>query len=127
MTDKKLKMQSYRELQVWQQSMALTLLVYRMTQQFPREEQYGLTNQLRRAAVSVPANIAEGYGRLNRKEYIQFLGIARGSNCELQTLIEIAQGMSFGELDKLREAYMQSHEVGKMLFKLIASLRSTAN
>lgn len=127
MTDKKLKMQSYRELQVWQQSMALTLLVYRMTQQFPREEQFGLTSQLRRAAVSVPANIAEGYGRLNRREYIQFLGIARGSNCEIQTLIEIAQGLSFGESAKLREAYIQSHEIGKMLFRLIASLRPATN
>ncbi len=107
--------------------MALTLLVYRITQQFPREEQFGLTSLLRRAAVSVPANIAEGYGRLNRKEYVQFLGIARGSNCEVQTLIEIAQGLSLGETDKLREAYVQSHEIGKLLFKLIASLRSNAN
>jgi len=127
MTDKKLKMQSYRDLEVWQQSMALTLLVYRITQQFPREEQFGLTSQLRRAAVSVPANIAEGYGRLNRKEYVQFLGIARGSNCEIQTLIEIAQGLSFCEPDKLREAHAQSHKIGQMLFRLIASLRSIAN
>ena len=107
--------------------MALTLLVYRLTQQFPREEQFGLTSQLRRAAVSAPANIAEGYGRLNRREYVQFLGIARGSNCEVQTLLEIAQELSYGETDKLREAYAKSHEIGKMLFRLIASLRSAAN
>lgn len=127
MTNKKIKVQSYRELQVWQKSMALTLLVYRVTQPFPREEQYGLTSQIRRAAVSIPANIAEGYGRLNRKEYVQFLGIAQGSNCEAQTLVEIAQGLGFGDVEKLREIYAQSNEISKMLFRLITSLRSPAN
>ena len=127
MTSKKAKIQSYRELQVWQKSMALTLLVYRMTQQFPREELYGLTSQLRRAAVSVPANIAEGYGRLNRKEYVQFLGIAQGSNCEVQTLVEIAQGLGFGDVVALREIYAESNEISKLLFRLIASLRSPVN
>jgi four helix bundle protein len=71
--------------------MQLTVAIYRMTQNFPREEQYGLTSQIRRSAVSVPSNIAEGHGRLNTGEYRQFLGIARGSNFEVQTQLEIAR------------------------------------
>jgi four helix bundle protein len=70
--------------------MQLTVAIYRLTQNFPREEIYELTSQIRRSAVSVPSNIAEGQGRLNTGEFRQFLGVARGSNCELQTQIEIA-------------------------------------
>jgi four helix bundle protein len=79
------KIQSFRDLQVWQRSMEMTLAVYRLTRGFPHEEIYGLTSQMRRSAISVPSNIAEGQERLNTREFIQFLGIARGSNCELQT------------------------------------------
>jgi len=75
------RVQSFRDLQVWQKSMELTVVVYRITQSFPREEAFGLTSQLRRSAVSIPSNIAEGQGRLNTREFRQFLGIARGSNC----------------------------------------------
>jgi four helix bundle protein len=75
--------QSYRDLQVWQRAMQLTVSVYRLTQGFPREEMHGLTSQLRRAAVSIPSNIAEGQGRNSTGEFRNFLGIARGSNCEL--------------------------------------------
>jgi len=71
--------------------MELTVAVYRITASFPREEVFGLTSQLRRAAISIPSNIAEGQGRLNTREFRQFLGIARGSNCELQTQLEIAR------------------------------------
>jgi four helix bundle protein len=77
--------QSFRDLQVWQRAIQLTVAVYRMTQDFPREELYGLTSQIRRSAVSVASNIAEGQGRLSRGEFRQFLGIARGSNFEVQT------------------------------------------
>lgn len=77
--------------------MELTALVYRITQQFPREEAFGLSAQLRRAAISIPSNIAEGQGRLNRKEFRQFLSVARGSNCELQTQLEIARALGFGD------------------------------
>jgi four helix bundle protein len=76
--------------------MQLTVAIYRLTQEFPREELYGLTSQIRRAAVSVPSNIAEGHGRLNTGEYKQFLGIARGSNFEIQTQLEIARALAIG-------------------------------
>lgn len=117
------KLQSFRDLQIWQRSMEMTLLIYRLTQSFPREELYGITSQLRRASVSIPANIAEGQGRLNKKEFIQFLGIARGSNCEVQTLLEVAHDLGLGDDKILREAHSLSQEVGKMLFRFIASLK----
>jgi len=72
--------QSFRDLIVWQRSVQLTVAIYRLTQNFPREEMYGLSSQMRRSAVSVPSNIAEGQGRLSTGEFRQFLGIARGSN-----------------------------------------------
>lgn len=121
------KIQSFRDLQVWQRSMEMTLRVYRLTQGFPREEQYGITSQLRRAAVSIPANIAEGQGRLNKGEFIQFLGIARGSNCEVQTLLEVARELGFGDSTMLRETYALSEGTGKMLYSFIASLCASSS
>src|ERR1700677_673204 len=88
---------SFRDLTVWQRSMQLTVAIYRLTQEFPREEIYGLTSQIRRAAVSLPSNIAEGHGRLNKGEYRQFLGIARASNFELQTQLQIARELEMGD------------------------------
>ena len=84
--------------------MELTTVIYRLTQSFPREEMFGLTSQLRRSAISIPSNIAEGQGRLNTREFLQFLGIARGSNCELQTQLEIARRLGFGNSQLLDEA-----------------------
>lgn len=77
--------ESYRDLKVWQRAIQMTLAIYRVTTGFPKEEMFGLTSQLRRAAVSVPSNIAEGYGRGTKGEYKQFLAMARGSNLEVQT------------------------------------------
>jgi four helix bundle protein len=82
---------SYRDLVVWQKSMALVINVYRCTQAFPKAEKYGLAAQSRRAAVSVPSNIAEGQGRISTGEFKQFLGHARGSLLEIETQISIAQ------------------------------------
>src|ERR1035437_4851243 len=96
--------QAFRDLQVWQRSIQLTVVVYRLTQNFPREEIYGLTSQIRRAAVSVPSNIAEGQGRLTIGAFRQFLGIARGSNYELQTQLEIARSLGFGNPELIDEA-----------------------
>ena len=76
---------NYKELKVWQKSYELTLDIYRATRKFPSEERYGMTSQMRRAAVSVPSNIAEGYGRKSTAEYLRSLYIAYGSNCELET------------------------------------------
>jgi len=112
---------SFRDLTVWQRSMQLTVAIYHLTKEFPREEIYGLTSQIRRAAVSVPSNIAEGHGRLNTSEFRQFLGIARASNFELQTQLEIARALEFGNAKLLDEAESLSHEVGKMLFAILES------
>jgi four helix bundle protein len=114
--------QSFRELLVWQRSMQLTVAVYRLTRDFPREEVFGLTSQIRRAAVSVPSNIAEGHGRLSGSEFRQFLGIARGSNFELQTQLEIAHALEFGKPDLVTEAENLSHEVGKIIYALLESI-----
>jgi four helix bundle protein len=115
---------SFRDLVVWQRAMQLTVAVYRLTQKFPREEIYGLTSQIRRSAVSVPSNIAEGHGRLNKGEYRQFLGVARGSNCELQTQLEIARALEIGNPELLNEAESLSHEVGKMLYATLETINS---
>jgi len=115
---------SFRDLVVWQRAMQLTVAIYRLTQKFPREEVYGLTSQIRRSAVSVPSNIAEGHGRLNKGEYRQFLGVARGSNCELQTQLEIARALEIVNPKLLEEAESLSHEVGKMLYATLESIKS---
>jgi len=113
---------SFRDLIVWQRSMQLTVAVYGLTKDFPREELYGLTSQIRRAAVSLPSNIAEGHGRLGTQEYRHFLGIARASNFELQTQLELARRLKLGSLQSIGEAEGLSHEVGKMLYAILQSI-----
>ena len=110
---------SFRELVVWRRSIQLAASVYRLTKMFPKDEMYGLTSQIRRSAVSVPSNIAEGQGRLSTGEFRQFLGIARGSNFELQTQLEIARTLEFGSSELINEAEGLSHEVGKMIHAII--------
>ena len=117
--------QSFRDLIIWQKSMQLTVTIYQLTQGFPREELYGLSSQLRRAAVSMPSNIAEGHGRLNTREFKQFLGIARASNFELQTQLEIARRLGLGNRELIDQAEGLSHEVGKMIYAMVESLRSS--
>jgi len=114
--------QSFRDLVVWQRGMQLTVAIYRLTREFPREELYGLTSQLRRSAVSVPSNIAEGHGRLNTREFRQFLGVARGSNFELQTQLEIAKALELGDSQLISNAERLSHEVGKMIFGMLEAI-----
>ena len=113
---------SFRDLIVWQKGIQLTLSVYQLSKAFPREEIYGLTSQLRRAAVSIPSNIAEGSGRLNTAEYRQFLGVARASNFELQTQLIIARELGFSDPAQIAQAKGLSNEIGKMLFATIATL-----
>jgi four helix bundle protein len=115
----KVAVQSYRDLMVWQRGIDLATAIYRLTYGFPREETYGLTAQLRRAAVSVPSNIAEGQGRLTTGEFRHFLGIARGSNFELQTQLEIAPSLGFIDAALLDRAESLSNEVGKMISALL--------
>jgi four helix bundle protein len=108
---------------VWQRSIQLAVSIYSFTRGFPREELYGLTSQMRRAAVSVPSNIAEGHGRGSTGEYRQFLGMARGSNCELQTQLEIARALGMGDAKLLKDADGLSHEVGKMIFGVLEAIK----
>ena len=115
---------SYRELLVWQKSIQLTLMVYQLSKAFPREEIYGLTSQMRRCAVSIPSNIAEGAGRLNTPEFRQFLGIASGSSFELQTQLTIAKELGFGDNGQIVAAEQLCNEVGKMIFGAVAGLES---
>jgi four helix bundle protein len=115
---------SFRDLTVWRRSMQLTVGVYRLTRDFPREEIYGLTSQIRRSAVSLPSNIAEGHGRLNTAEFRQFLGIARGSNCELQTQLEIARSLGYGDKERIDEADRLSNEAGKMIYSILVSRKA---
>ncbi len=119
--------QSFRDLVVWQKSIQMAVAVYRLTEGFPREETYGLSSQMRRAAVSISSNIAEGHGRLSTREYRQFLGVARGSNFELQTQIEIARALGKGDSKLLSEAEGLSHEIGKMIFGILERIRDQAS
>jgi len=119
------KTQSYRDLLVWQRAIELCVAVYAATEHFPRTEIYGLSNQLRRASVSVPSNIAEGYGRLSKEQYRHFLGIAQGSNLELQTQLTIAIRLGFGEGRTIDAAMAFSFEVGKMLTAMLRSFEGT--
>ena len=117
-----LDLKSYQELLVWQRALDLTIAVYRCSKAFPREEVYGLTSQIRRAAVSVPSNIAEGYGRGTRRDYRHFLAIARGSNFELQTQLAIARRLGYGDEPEITAAESISAEVGKMLSAMLRRL-----
>lgn len=114
---------SFRDLEVWKKSVQMVVTVYRLTKEFPKTETYGLSSQMRRAAVSVPSNIAEGHGRLKTGEYRQFLGVARGSNFELQTQLEIARALGNGDAKLLDETEGLSHEVGKMIFGILERIK----
>jgi four helix bundle protein len=115
--------ESFRNLVVWQRSIELTIAVYQLTASFPDSERFGLTNQLRRAAVSVASNIAEGYGRSTKGEYLQFLGHARGSNSEVETQIVISKALGFGSNPLLQSTEELCSEVGRMLNAAMKSLR----
>jgi len=114
--------QSYKDLVVWQKAIALVTQVYMATRVFPKEEMFGLTSQMRRAAVSVPSNIAEGQGRLTSGEFRQFLGHAKGSLAELDTQLIIAQQL--GYLKEPAQLFEQVGEVSRMLSGLLSSLRT---
>jgi four helix bundle protein len=116
--------QSFRELRVWQQAIELTMQIYTITNGFPKHEVYGLVSQMRRAAVSVPSNIAEGSARGSRKDFRQFVKIARGSKCELQTQLLIAKRLGYSSERSISEAERLSHEVGQMLSGLDNYLRT---
>ena len=113
---------SYRDLRVWREAMTLAELCYRHTKSFPKDELFGLVSQIRRAGASVPANIAEGYGRENKGSYVQFLRIAQGSCKEVETHALLAHRV-LDEAANPDEVLAQCEVVGKMLHGLIRSLR----
>lgn len=115
---------SFKDLVVWQRAVELTVAVYKLTASFPASEQFGLTNQLRRASVSVASNIAEGYGKSTRGEYIQFLGHARGSNCEVETQLVISKALGFGSEESRHLVEGLSGEVSKMLVAMMSKLQA---
>jgi four helix bundle protein len=110
-----MKVKSYRELRVWQQSVDLCVKVYKETSVFPKEELYGLTSQIRRAAVSIPSNIAEGQARNTTGEFSQFLGISKGSLAEIDTQLEIARRLNFLSNESFQSFENEIETIGKML------------
>ena len=112
----------FRDLRVWQCGMDLVEDVYRLTRGFPKEELYGLTNQLRRAAVSVPSNIAEGQTRSHVKEFLQFLSMAQGSLAEVQTQIELAGRLRYLSAEQIESTLQRADSLSKQLYALRNSL-----
>ena len=113
---------SYRGLEAWKQAMRVARTIYELTKQWPREEIYGLTNQIRRSAVSVPANIAEGQGRTTTREFLHHLSIAYGSLCETETHALLAQSLGYLDKDAADKLLTQTAEVGKLINGLSFSL-----
>jgi len=108
-------MKGYRDLIAWQKAMELVTEIYRISQRFPKEELYGLTNQLRRAAVSIPSNLAEGHGRNSPKEFHHFAGNARGSLLEVETQLEIALNLGYLSKEIANQLQLKTAELGKII------------
>ena len=115
---------NYKGLKVWQKAYQLCIKTYKITKGFPKEERYGITSQIRRATVSVPSNIAEGYGRKTTQEYIQALYIAYGSNCELETQILLSGDLGSIKSDDLKNLQRDIGDIERMLKALIKSLEN---
>lgn len=113
----------HRDLVVWQKSMDLAESIYKLTDELPPKEQYGLCSQMRRASVSIPSNIAEGYGRQSTGNYIQFLSIARGSLLELETQLELCIRLQYISLTEIETVQTNISHISKMLSSLISKLR----
>lgn len=120
-------MQGYRDLIAWQKSMVLVTEIYRITKPFPKEEIYGLTNQLRRAAVSIPSNLAEGCGRNSRNELHHFAGQARGSLLEVETQLQIAANLGYLQQKDVAAALEATAELGRIINGLLDWSASTGS
>ncbi len=118
-------MHRFEELKIWQKAMDITENCYRATESFPKEEKYGLTSQLRRSAVSIPSNIAEGSGRNTNGEFMQFLGIANGSSYELLTQLYLSKRLDLLTEDKVRPIINEVLEVTKMNYSLQRTLKKS--
>ena len=121
-----MQIESYQDLIVWQKAMDLAAERYRLTKAFPKDELFGMTSQIRRAAASIPANIAEGWGRGTTKEYIQYLRIAQGSTKELETHLLLSQRVNLMSVDQARPTMQLVAEVSRMTISLIGSLKRKA-
>ena len=116
-------MKIYRDIICWQKGITLVKSVYKITNNFPRAEQFGLTSQLRRASISIPSNIAEGFGRGSNKDFRRFLDISRGSLFELQTQLYIAKELGYINKELFEQIFEQSREVERILIGFIKSLK----
>lgn len=124
MTDRPVR--SFRDLIAWQKAMSLVTEIYRLTRNFPAEEMFGLVSQMRRAAVSIPSNIAEGHARASSGEFRQFLGHARGSLAELETQVQIARNLNYLTETQTNALSESATEVGKVLNGLLAALKNSS-
>ena len=120
---RKQPIRSYRDLEVWQRGVDLVERIYKLTPSFPSEEKFGLTAQIRRAAVSIPSNIAEGWGRDSTKEYVHFVRIARSSLFEVETQLIIAHRLGYLNEDALKTSLQETEVESRMLLSLIRSLK----
>ena len=116
-------MKTYREIICWQKSIELVKSIYQITNNFPKSEQFGLTSQLRRATISIPSNIAEGFGRGSNKDFRRFLDISRGSLFELQTQLYIAKELKYINKESFEDVFEQSREVERILVGFMKSLK----
>ncbi len=121
------KINSYKDLIVWQKSIALVTEIYKLTKAFPAEEKFGIVNQLNRAVVSIPANIAEGWGRESSKNYLQFLRVSRGSLMETETLLVISKNLNYIDDENFRMISEKLDETGKILQGLIKGVQQKIN
>jgi len=119
-----MKIKSYKDLNIWKRSIVVVEDIYKITKNFPKEEIYGLTSQLRRSAVSIPSNISEGFARFYNKEYRQFLFISLGSCAELSTQIIIALRLGYFEKKKADQLLKEIDEISKMTMSLIKKLNT---
>jgi four helix bundle protein len=127
MEKKTTAIRSYRDLNVWKASMELVCEVYEVTRNFPDTERYGLTSQMRRCAISVPSNIAEGWSRNSARSFISYLNIASGSMSELMTQLEIARRINYISAERMQALEHRGIQISKMLYMLIKKIESRSN
>jgi four helix bundle protein len=118
---------SFKDLRVWQEGIAIILAIYKLTSQFPDHERFGLVSQLRRCAVSIPSNIAEGHARLSTREYLRHVSISLGSLAELETQIYLSKELGYCRPEVVNEFLTKANTLGKQLRGLIKSLRLKLN
>lgn len=117
-------MKSYKDLLIWQRSKTLVVTVYKIVSKFPKEELFALTSQIKRCSISVPSNIAEGWGRDTNKNFINFLNIAKGSLYELETQLIIASDLKYIEISTAEEISIEINEISKMIVSLIMKIEN---